>query len=399
MYRRFTITGMSRQFIQFIQSGILLMLLTLISMFTSHNPYLSVMQAGILMIIFAIESIDDEYEDRRLIIQFVFSAFFVLLSDNVFSYIIFFLCKKSLVKTLNIFYPSAMFVLLQVFIRDMIMAEIIVYSIALICISCLFCIIQKLSAGYMEEKDKVIRMVSVTAVRELYEKKINHQLVIKNYLAERNLRLEERENISRSIHNSVGHSITAAIMTLEAADTLLDVKPERAREKLNTANERIKESLSSIRHAVRVLDSDKKSVAVEDFIREIQAVTDSFMADTNIKIRGDYDHTDKEIKIPQEYGEFLTGAVLEFLTNGVRHGGADVFTVTLTTDSRHIKISVSDNGKSNFSAENQKILIENGFGLKKITAYAEKCGGRTEFSRSKGFRAVVILPVMEEDNE
>ena len=384
MYRRFTITGMSRQFIQFIQSGILLMLLTLISMFTSHNPYLSVMQAGILMIIFAIESIDDEYENRRLIIQFVFSAFFVLLSDNVFSYIIFFLCKKSLVKTLNIFYPSAMFVLLQVFIRDMIMAEIIVYSIALICISCLICIIQKLSAGYMEEKDKVIRMVSVTAVRELYEKKINHQLVIKNYLAERNLRLEERENISRSIHNSVGHSITAAIMTLEAADT---------------ANERIKESLSSIRHAVRVLDSDKKSVAMEDFIREIQAVTDSFMADTNIKIRGDYDNTDKEIKIPQEYGEFLTGAVLEFLTNGVRHGGADVFTVALTTDSRHIKISVSDNGKSNFSGENQKILIENGFGLKKITAYAEKCGGRTEFSRSKGFRAVVILPVMEEDNE
>lgn len=292
-----------------------------------------------------------------------------------------------------------MFVLLQVFIRDMIMAEIIVYSIALICISCLICIIQKLSAGYMEEKDKVIRMVSVTAVRELYEKKINHQLVIKNYLAERNLRLEERENISRSIHNSVGHSITAAIMTLEAADTLLDVKPERAREKLNTANERIKESLSSIRHAVRVLDSDKKSVAMEDFIREIQAVTDSFMADTNIKIRGDYDNTDKEIKIPQEYGEFLTGAVLEFLTNGVRHGGADVFTVALTTDSRHIKISVSDNGKSNFSGENQKILIENGFGLKKITAYAEKCGGRTEFSRSKGFRAVVILPVMEEDNE
>lgn len=98
MYRRFTITGMSRQFIQFIQSGILLMLLTLISMFTSHNPYLSVMQAGILMIIFAIESIDDEYENRRLIIQFVFSAFFVLLSDNVFSYIIFSCVKRALLR-------------------------------------------------------------------------------------------------------------------------------------------------------------------------------------------------------------------------------------------------------------------------------------------------------------
>lgn len=375
------------------------MLLMVISMFTSRNPYLLLMSVGVLMVVFTIGSIDDKYENRRLIIQFVFSAFFVLLSDNVFSCLIFSQCKKQDKKPFYIFYPPIMFVLLRIFTRDMIMAEIIIYTIVLTGISWLIYIIQRLAEGYLSEKDKVVKMVSVTAVNELYEKKINHQLVIKNYLAERNLRLEERENISRSIHNSVGHSITAAIMTLDAADMLLDVEPDRAREKLNIANERIRQSLSSIRHAVRVLDSDKKSVVMEDFIKEIQAVSDSFMADTNIKIRMDYDHADKEIIISQEYAEFLTGAVSEFLTNGVRHGGADMFTVALMTDSRHLKISVSDNGKSDFSNENQKILIENGFGLKKIMMYAEKCGGQTVFSNENGFRAVITLPVMEGDNE
>ena len=278
------------------------------------------------------------------------------------------------------------------------MAEIIIYSIALTGISWVIYILQKLAAEYLSEKDKVIRMVSVTAVNELYEKKINHQLIIKNYLAERNLRLEERENISRSIHNSVGHSITAAIMTLDAADMLIETEPDRAREKLNTANERIRQSLSSIRSAVRVLDSDRKVMLMEDFISGLSAVCDSFMTDTNIKIRGDYNQADKEIKISQEYAEFLTGAVSEFLTNGVRHGGADVFTVVLTTDSRHIKISVRDNGKSDFSMENQKILIENGFGLKKIMLYADKCGGQTAFSNDNGFRAAITLPVMEEEH-
>ena len=88
------------------------------------------------------------------------------------------------------------------------------------------------------------------------QKKLAKELVIKNYLADKNARLEERENISRNIHNSVGHSITAAIMTLDAADMLYDTAPDKAREKMNTANERIRTGLEAIRQAVRVLDSN-----------------------------------------------------------------------------------------------------------------------------------------------
>lgn len=67
----------------------------------------------------------------------------------------------------------------------------------------------------------------------------------------------ERENISRNIHNSVGHSITAAIMTLDAADMLYDVNPYEARKRMNDANNRIRVSLESIRRALRVLDDEK----------------------------------------------------------------------------------------------------------------------------------------------
>ena len=121
----------------------------------------------------------------------------------------------------------------------------------------------------------------------MYSKKLNQELVIKNYLADKNARLEERENISRNIHNSVGHSITAAIMTLDAADMLFDTAPKLAREKMNIANDRIRTSLDSIRHAVRVLDNENKFITVNDFISELVAVTDSFVMDTMIKIYTD----------------------------------------------------------------------------------------------------------------
>lgn len=231
----------------------------------------------------------------------------------------------------------------------------------------------------------------------MYSKKLNQELVIKNYLADKNARLEERENISRNIHNSVGHSITAAIMTLDAADMLFDTAPKLAREKMNIANDRIRTSLDSIRHAVRVLDNENKFITVNDFISELVAVTDSFVMDTMIKIYTDFENVNQEVIIPHEYTEFLTGALKELLSNGVRHGNADIFTVTLTADSCNIKLKVVDNGKSNFSSENQKERIENGFGLNKMISYIKKCGGDMTFSNENGFKTEMTLKLLKEE--
>ena len=41
-------------------------------------------------------------------------------------------------------------------------------------------------------------------------------------------------------------------------------------------------------------------------------------------------------------------------------------------------------------------LIKNGFGLKKLTSYAHRCGGSTEFKNEEGFCSVIELPVRNE---
>ena len=225
----------------------------------------------------------------------------------------------------------------------------------------------------------------------MYAKKLNQELVIKNYLTDKTARLEERENISRNIHNSVGHSITAAVMTLDAADLMFDLEPEKAREKMNAANQRIRGSLDSIRQAVRVLDRENKYVSMSDFISELRAVTEDFMMDTMIKIHTDFGEVNLDVAILHEHTEFLTGVLQELLSNGVRHGAADVFYVTLTSDSKNMRLKVMDNGKSDFSESNQKERIEQGFGLKKIISYVERCGGRVNFSNENGFKTEILL--------
>ena len=261
-------------------------------------------------------------------------------------------------------------------------------------------------------------------INEMHEKRLNRELTIKNYLAEKNARLVERENISRNIHNSVGHSITAAIMTLDAADMLYDVKPDEARKRMNDANERMRGSLESIRRAVRTLDVETGTISVIDLKASMDAIIDEFVMDTEMKVDKIYEMPNKiyvsdadklsekalpddnagvsgeeedrsvEIPIPREHAEFLTGVLKEFLTNGVKHGNATEYVVLLKGDSAHISLVVKDNGKSDFTPENSRRRIENGFGIKKIISYVERCGGKAVFTNENGFKSEVELPIL-----
>jgi len=235
------------------------------------------------------------------------------------------------------------------------------------------------------------------AIRELYEKKINKELRMKHYLAEQNARLEERETISRNIHNSVGHTIMAAVMTLDAAELLVDMDSAKAKERMVTAKERMKEGLTAIRCAVRVLDKESKGVSPEDFLRELWAVTEGFMMDTERTVKTDVDMASDLPEIPKVHTEFLTGAVQELLTNGVKHGNATRFFLSVRADSAHLQVSVRDNGAGDFSEENKEAKIMAGFGLRKMISYLKKCGGTARFTNENGFCAVLTVPLLWEE--
>ncbi|MBD5135141.1 MAG: hypothetical protein HDT39_04150 [Lachnospiraceae bacterium] len=381
---------------QFVQSAVLLFILTGISVLKTGHPYMCLMLSGILFIVFTIRSLNEEKDLILLCIQIIISAAFVWCSGTNFSFLIFYECRLYK-KPTNILFPGVTFGLYQTIFHTVETPWIICYILILIMVSSVMGFFESAVNEYFMVRMRIEESVSVAAINEMYQKKLNHELIIKNYLADRNARLEERENISRSIHNSVGHSITAAIMTLDAADMILDSSPDKAREKVNKANERMRGSLDSIHQAVRVLDNGNDFKSIEDFLKDLTEITQNFVMDTQIKMHTDYLVSDNNINLPDTQAEFLIGAVQEFLSNGVRHGNADSFTVIAVSDSRHIKVSVQDNGKSDFSNENRVRRIKAGFGLKKIISYAHRCGGDVELINENGFKAEVVLPIFRKD--
>lgn len=378
---------------QVIQAYILTLMMTAMSVFASSHPYLCILLAGLLLVTFTLRSLTEEQDRFVFTLQIGMSAAFVLFSGEVWPCLIFYECRLLKQRWPQIFLPAFVFCMIQAIRGEMPLPWIIIYALALTGIAWLIYFVESLINSYLLAKDKNDKSVSIAAVNEMYEKKINKELMIKNYLTDKNARLEEREKISRNIHNSVGHSITAAIMTLDAADLLFEKDPEKAREKLSIANRRMRSGLDTIRHAVRVLDKENEHIAAGDFLQELSDLADNFIMDTTVQICLDYTDLPGALQVPREHTEFLTGAVQELLTNGVRHGRADRFRIMLAGDSGHICLVVQDNGSSRFSEENCEERIRNGFGLKKLISYVERCGGKAVFANKNGFRSEITLPL------
>lgn len=384
---------------QVIQAYILTLMLTVMSVLASPHPYICILLAGLFLLTFTLRSLTEEPDRLVFVLQICLSVAFVLFSGKVWSCLFFYECRLLKQRWPQVILPAFIFCMNQAVRGGMSLPWIIIFALTLTGVAGLFYLVESLVTSYLLAKRKNDKVVSIAAVNEMYEKKLNKELMIKNYLTDKNARLEERETISRNIHNSVGHSITAAIMTLDAADLLFEKDPEKAREKLSIANRRMRSGLDTIRHAVRVLDKENDYIGARDFLQELNDLADNFMTDTSVWVYQDYADLPGSLQIPREHTEFLTGAVQELLTNGVRHGGADRFRIMLTGDSGHICLVVQDNGSSSFSEENSKERIRNGFGLKKLISYVERCGGKASFENRNGFRSEITLPLeLSEDS-
>ncbi len=223
----------------------------------------------------------------------------------------------------------------------------------------------------------------VTQEKELLE--------LRNSITDKVARLEEREKISRDIHNSVGHTITAAIMAIDAAEAVRGVSSEMADNKVTAAGERMRESLKVIRESVRMVDSRDTLVALQDLTKTFRICVRQFEMDANIRITNNLDEFQEKVRgkdIYAEHARFLYGAIQECLSNSVRHGKAGAVKVLFDYDDDTIAVEVSDNG----CGRPKKADDNRGFGLKKIEAYLKANSGRMQCLDGNGFTVKIWLP-------
>lgn len=196
--------------------------------------------------------------------------------------------------------------------------------------------------------------------------------------------LKERNRIAREIHDTVGHTLTTVLVEMEASKRLIDKKPEAAKEKLALAQNQVRKGLNSIRTSVRVLENGED---IMDFYSDIQSIINETQKHSEVIIKA---QVDENIKLNKAQEKVILSALLEGLTNGIRHGKSSAFLFKLYIEEEKIKFLLEDNGKGT------DIFVP-GFGIRAMMERVRELRGKVNIASKsgEGFGVYINLPYDE----
>lgn len=193
--------------------------------------------------------------------------------------------------------------------------------------------------------------------------------------------VEERSRIAREIHDTLGHTLTGAIVQLEAAKKLIDVDKDKAKEFIEKSQEITREGFTEVKRAIKAL----KPISIEEnTLKEgLETLMNNTMAHCDCVIENNIDLPDS---IEDQLKTDIYRVVQELITNSLRHGNAEKINVIIDFQNESLRVLVSDNGIGCSS-------FKEGYGLSGIKERLKKYDAKIDYQsrRNKGFTCLIYL--------
>ena len=216
---------------------------------------------------------------------------------------------------------------------------------------------------------------------------LKKQLLANKRLKEQSLMLEEmaalseRSRITGEIHDTVGHTLTSAVIIIEAGEALLDKDIAAAREKFALAKVQVQKGLQGIRQSVKTI----KAGGEKAFLPELYRLLEDSRRNMGLEVTAAAELNTVLLPIQQSV---LLSAVKECITNSVKHGGSSKADLLLQEYKDTVCMTFTDNGTGT-----DELSFD--FGLETMSARVKSIGGslRAESARGEGFTVGILLPV------
>ncbi|WP_174615801.1 sensor histidine kinase [Virgibacillus ihumii] len=231
----------------------------------------------------------------------------------------------------------------------------------------------------------VIAITAMPFIARIYRRSImmNHELRNANEEITRLIKNEERQRISRDLHDSVGHTLSLITLKSELMERLIRNNPEEAIEEAKAL-----QSISrSVLLHIRKLISDMQAIDIDEELKH----ADEVFAWANIILR--HDNRCEIEEISSITRNILGMCLRECTTNVLKHSRAKNCTVSLHTNAGKYMLYVNDDGKG-FSI-NDGDTKDFGNGLHGMKERLSLIGGKLQVNTSsKGTNVTIIVPKM-----
>lgn len=187
--------------------------------------------------------------------------------------------------------------------------------------------------------------------------------------------LEERNRMSKELHDTLGHSFISLIMSLDASIALMDRKPAEVKDRLIRLRALAEQNLDEMRNIVHEMGDEEES----NLTQQVEALVVNFREHTGITLTLSLLGTEQPMHF--EVRQAILRVIQESFTNALIHGKASQLHLELRFSESILQLFIKNNGKPIDK-------LEYGFGLTTMKHRVERLGGSLFVSSKVGTAAI-----------
>lgn len=203
--------------------------------------------------------------------------------------------------------------------------------------------------------------------------------VKKSLLMAENQMLEERAELSQTLHDKLGHNINGSVYQLEAVKLLMEKEPEVSKKMIQTVINQLRSGMDEIRVILRKERPKKYKLAILQLEKLCEDCREKGVEAELI--------TEGELRaIPEKYLEVILDNAYEAVSNSLKYAKCSKIKISVYVLNKMIRCSIWDNGVG------CKELID-GMGISGMRKRIREINGILDFETEAGFAINMLLPL------
>ncbi|HBS46742.1 MAG TPA: sensor histidine kinase [Paenibacillus sp.] len=221
-------------------------------------------------------------------------------------------------------------------------------------------------------------LLPITTYNRNNQEKLQDQLEDANKRISELVKLEERQRISRDLHDTLGHKLSLIVLKSDLAGKLIDSNPTQAKAEINDVRQTARSALKEVREMVTRM----RGIRLEDELVHIQQFLAA--AEIDFTLEGNPKLTNTSLITEN----VLSMCIKEAVTNVVKHSGAKSCSILIEPSRTDLVIKVKDDGTGIPGND----LYFKGHGLQGMRERLEFVNGCMDIVRNGGTTIVIKVP-------
>ena len=203
----------------------------------------------------------------------------------------------------------------------------------------------------------------------------------KSMLNAQNKILEDRAELSQTLHDRLGHNINGSIYQLEGVKVLMDKDPDKAKTMVQAVIDQLRTGMDEIRAILRKERPEKRKIAMLH-LYELCEDCNKKGVEANLTTEGDAS------QVPDNLWEVILDNAYEAVSNSMKYAKCKHINIVIVVMNKMVRCSIEDDGIG-------CAKIEDGMGISGMRQRARSVNGMISFETEAGFKVTMLLPIGE----